>query len=360
MKTSSNIFVRVGIALGSIALYAVIFFTLYPSVGVGVAAFAVVPMAVAGWFLGIRGSLLFGVLNVLFSFFLLRLVGDPNADNLISNLSASFAFTLVGMMAGWIRELVNRVNKQTKELQEEIEKRIKVEKRLSYESLHDPLTNLANRRLFVNRLEYAIEWNKRHSTDPFAVVYLDFDHFKIINDTFGHNIGDQLLFGMAQRLKSAVRASDTVARLGGDEFAILVEAFKSDDEVFTLVTRIQEKLSAPFEVDGHSIVMTASLGILLNHLQYERLDDIMRDADIAMYSAKISGKNRFKIFDVLMREQAKDILKQESSLRNASGNGEFQIHYQSILSLKTQRITGFETLLSEEQPEKELLGQRTS
>jgi diguanylate cyclase (GGDEF)-like protein len=362
MKISFNIYVRIGVALGSIAVYAALFPFLYPSAGPASSALIVIPMAIVGWLLGVRGSLFFGIVTVPLNFFLFRSVGISNSGGITPHLFASFAFTLSGIIVGWIRELLDRVSKQAKELreehnilQEEMGKRISAEERLIHDALHDPLTNLPNRRLFVNRLEHAIEWKKRHPNDLFAVVYLDFDRFKIINDSLGHNVGDQLLVSMAQRLKSSVRAIDTVARLGGDEFAILLEAFKSHDEVTTIVKRLQENVAAPFEVNGSSIVMTASLGIVMNLLRYEQLEDILRDADIAMYSAKVSGRNRYKVFDVLMREEAQDILKLESGLRNAIENGEFRVHYQPILSLKTQRITGFEALLRWEHPERGLL-----
>jgi diguanylate cyclase (GGDEF)-like protein len=196
-------------------------------------------------------------------------------------------------------------------LQEEVEKRIKAEERLAYEALHDPLTNLPNRRLFANRLAYVLEWNKRHPNDLFAAVYLDFDRFKIVNDSLGHNTGDQLLVEMAGRLKASARATDTVARMGGDEFALLLDAVKSDDEIIRIVKRIQENLTAPFEVNGNFIVTTASIGIVMDLLQYERIDDVMRNADIAMYSAKASGKNCYRVYDGETMDCAGDILKLE-------------------------------------------------
>jgi diguanylate cyclase (GGDEF)-like protein len=354
MKTQPNIYVRIGIVLSSIAIYVIIFPILYPLAGPATGAFTIIPMAVVGWFLGVRGSLLYGILTVPLHNFLLRLVGAP-AYAIIPALIGAFAFTLIGVSIAWTRKLLDRVNIQSEALQEEIEKRIKAEERLSHEALHDPLTNLANRRLFVNRLEHAIEWNKRRPDDKFAVIYLDFDRFKIINDSLGHNVGDQLLLGMAKRLKSAIRASDTVARMGGDEFAILLEAFKSDEEVFIIIERIQKNLSVLFEANGNSIVMTASIGIVMNLLQYERIEDIMQDADIAMYSAKVSGKNRFKVFDISMREEAEGVLSLESDLRRAVSNKEFRVYYQPILSLKTQRITGFEALIRWQHPERGLL-----
>jgi Amt family ammonium transporter len=172
-----------------------------------------------------------------------------------------------------------------------------------HEALHDALTNLPNRRLFFDRLAHAIEWNKRSPGDLITVVYLDFDRFKVINDSMGPDVGDQLLVEMARRLKSSVRTMDTVARMGGDEFAILLEAAGNEKEVITIVKRLQKSLAAPFEADGNSIAITASIGIVMNLLRYEHMEDIMRDADIAMYNAK-GGRNDFKIFDVVMREQA--------------------------------------------------------
>jgi diguanylate cyclase (GGDEF)-like protein len=362
MQTPLNILIRIAIAFGSLALYAVIFLILYPAVGPSLAAFTVIPMAVIGWLLGVRGALLFGVLTVPLNVFLFHLVRYPRADTIIQYLSGSFTVTLVSVVIGWIRQLLDRLNKQTLELQEErqilqeeMEKRKKAEERLSHDAFHDPLTNLPNRRLFVNRLEHAIEWNKRHPNDLFAVIYLDFDRFKIINDSLGHNVGDDLLVGLARRLESSIRAMDMVARMGGDEFAILLEAVKSNEEVITIVKRIQRSLVAPFEAYGNSITMTASIGIVVNLLRYEQTIDIMRDADIAMYSAKVSGRNRFRVFDIMMREQAENILKLESDLRKAIRNKEFRIHYQPILSLKKQQLTGFEALLRWEHPERGLL-----
>ena len=361
MKKSFNILPRIAIALGSIAVYAMIFPVLYPLAGEATAAFSLVPVAIIGWLLGIYGSLLFGILIIPLHNFLLHLAGVPPYE-IIPALIGSFAFTLIGMVFGWIRQLSDRVNKQTEELREEgqilreeIEKRKKAEERLTHDALHDPLTNLPNRRLFANRLEHAIEWNKRYPNELFAVVYLDFDRFKIINDSLGHNVGDELLVGLARRLESSIRAMDMVARMGGDEFAILLEAVKSTEEVIITVKRLHTSLEAPFEAYGNSIAMTASIGVVVNLLHYEQIDDILRDADIAMYHAKVNGKNGFRIFDIGMREQAENILKLESDLRKAIRNKEFRIHYQPILSLKQQQLTGFEALVRWEHPERGLL-----
>jgi PleD family two-component response regulator len=156
---------------------------LYSLAGSATAALIVIPLAIIGWILGVRDRLLFGILIVPLNIFLLRIGADSYANSIISNLISGFAFTLIEMFVAWIRELLNRVHEQTREFLEEIEKRIQAERRLSHEALRDPLTNLANRRMFMDRLEYAIERNKRQHHDKFAVVYLDLDRFKIVNDS---------------------------------------------------------------------------------------------------------------------------------------------------------------------------------
>ncbi len=362
MKTLSNLYLRIGIATGSLGMYVAAFFILYPSVGSSVAAFTVFPAAVAGWLLGIRGGLPFGLISLPLNIFLFRLAGDPLGGTVIPYLSGSFAVTLIGITIGWVRGLLDRVREQAGELreerkilQEEMEKRIQAEERLIHEALHDPLTNLPNRRLFFDRLAHAIEWNKRHPNDAFAVMYLDFDRFKVINDSLGHDIGDRVLVEMARRLKASVRATDTVARIAGDEFVVLLESARHEDEIFAIVKRIRENLAVPFEVRGNSLTMTASIGVVMNLLRYQRIEDIIRDADIAMYSAKLGGKDDFKVFDLVMREQADDVLKLESGLRRALQDEAFRIHYQPIFSLMSQKVVGFEALLRWKHPERGLL-----
>jgi diguanylate cyclase (GGDEF)-like protein len=361
MKKLSNIHIEV--VFISLALYILLFLLIYPFAGPASAALAIAPISIAGWFLGVRGSLSFGILSAPLNLFLFRMAGDMiSANNPAAAIFASIIFTAVGTTAAWIRGLLNRLHEQADELQEErqilqeeMEKRIQAEERLIHEALHDPLTGLPNRRLFADRLEHAIERNKRKPDSLNAVVYLDFDRFKIINDSLGHNVGDQLLVKLGQCLKSTVRTMDTVARMGGDEFAILLESIQKKDEIITIVKRIQESLTIPFQIQGNSIAMTASFGIVVDLIPYKQIDDILRDADIAMYSAKVSGKNNFKVFDIAMREQVLVASKLEDELRHAVRNGEFRIHYQPIYSLKTKRITGFEALLRWEHPERGLL-----
>jgi diguanylate cyclase (GGDEF)-like protein len=349
-------------AIGTLGVYAVVFYILYPFVGASIAALGIIPIAIIGWVLGIYGGLIFGILTLPLNIFLFHIMGYSDDNSLRPYLPGTIVIILAGVSVGWLKSLLDKVKQQAYELeeerkilQEEMEKRIRAEERLIHEALHDPLTNLPNRRLFINRLEHAIEWNKRYPDDLFAVLYLDFDRFKVINDSLGHNVGDQLLIEMAKRLKQSIRSMDTVARMGGDEFAILLEAIKGDDEIFTIIKRLQRNLNAPFKADGNPIVMTASIGVVINLLRYEQIDDIIRDADIAMYSAKFGGKNNFKVFDIGMREEAENILKLESDLRNAIRNQEFQIHYQPIFSLKPQRLNGFEALIRWNHPKRGIL-----
>ncbi len=360
-------------------MYVIMLAILSPLAGPSITYLAIIPIVVAAWFLGVGGSLVFGIIIILLNNFIIFFIGLPFAltntvppasplgvgpfgGKALSDGVTAFVFLLVGTTIAWIRKLTDRLHQQAKELQkkhsvlqEEMERRITAEERLVHEALHDPLTILPNRRLFINRLEHAIEWNKRHPDELFAVLYLDFDRFKVINDSLGHNVGDQLLIELARRLRSCVRTVDTIARMGGDEFAILLETVGNEEIVRRVIKRIQESLASPFEVHDNSIVMTASIGIVMNLLPYEQIGDIIRDADIAMYSAKVGGKNDYKVFDVTMRDHADNILKLESGLRSALQNKEFCIHYQPILSLKPQRLIGFEALLRWEHPKRGLL-----
>ncbi len=254
-----------------------------------------------------------------------------------------------------IEEQARQMGEDRRILQEEMEKRIAAEERLIYEALHDPLTSLPNRRLFISRLEHSREWNKRYPNDLFAVVYMDFDRFKGVNDSLGHSVGDELLVSLANRLKSAVRSADTVARMGGDEFAILLEGVRNEEEVHAILERLQDRIATPFEIFGNLIVMTASIGVVLDPRGYERIDDIIRDADFAMYRAKVSGKNSYKVFDIAMRTEADDEMQLESGLRSAVGDEEFKVQYLPVYSLQTRRVTRFEALLRWDHPQRGML-----
>ncbi len=218
------------------------------------------------------------------------------------------------------------------------------EEKLQYEATHDALTDLPNRARFMSKLEQALAKAHENPSYKVSVLFIDLDRFKVINDSLGHLIGDQLLIGIAERLRECLRPSDMVARLGGDEFTILVEGKYEAKEVIRIAERIQEKFLIPFDLSGHEVYSSASIGILHateNHLQPE---DLMRDADTAMYQAKRAGKARHEVFDQDMHEAVKEILKLETDLRRAVEKDEFYINYQPIYSLETNQIEGFEAL----------------
>lgn len=242
-----------------------------------------------------------------------------------------------------------------KELQNEIAERKEVEKKLTYDSLHDAMTGLSNRVLFVDRLGQAIEYCKRRIEYTFAVLFVDVDQFKVINDSLGHLMGDQLLIAVGRRMKECLRSSDTIARFGGDEFAILLEITGEKNSAILVAEKIQEILKLPFKLDGNELYISASIGVVTNVAEYEHPEDVLRDADIAMYQAKASGKACLTIFDVQMRSQAFSRLEMEQEIRTALENREFQLYYQPIISLKSDRVIGVEALIRWRHPKRGLL-----
>jgi diguanylate cyclase (GGDEF)-like protein/PAS domain S-box-containing protein len=237
----------------------------------------------------------------------------------------------------------------------DITERKHVEEQLLHDAFHDALTGLPNRALFLDRLERAIQRSKRREDYLFAVLFLDLDRFKVINDSLGHTLGDQLLISVARRLEVLLRTGDTVARLGGDEFVILVEDFEEIKHATLVADRIQEEISLPFTLEDQKVFTTVSTGIVLSTMGYERPEDILRDADIAMYRAKELGRDRHESFDISMRAQAIARLELETDLRRAIGFQEFRVYYQPILSLATDQITGFEALVRWQHPTRGLI-----
>ncbi len=218
------------------------------------------------------------------------------------------------------------------------------EEKLQHEATHDALTGLPNRKLFMSRLTAALSLVRRNRSYKVSVLFIDLDRFKYVNDSLGHLIGDRLLIGISERLRECMRPSDMVARLGGDEFTILVEGNYDISEVIRIAERIQKKFSVPFDLDGHEVFSSASIGILHAAEQHLTSEDMMRDADTAMYQAKRAGKARHEVFDEKMHLAAKETLQLETDLRRAVENGEIYILYQPMFSLETRRIEGFEAL----------------
>jgi diguanylate cyclase (GGDEF)-like protein/PAS domain S-box-containing protein len=210
----------------------------------------------------------------------------------------------------------------------------------------DPLTGLCNRAVFVERLGRRLdEVKQRPGGSRFAALYLDLDRFKVVNDSLGHPVGDELLTAVSRRLESCLRQGDVLARLGGDEFAILLHALGDEQQANAIAFRIQEALSAPFSIGGREVFTSASIGIAFGLSQYTSADEIMRDADIAMYHAKARGKARHELFDADMHARERDRLALENDLRHAVSGNDFEVHYQPIVFLASGMCVGFESLV---------------
>ena len=216
---------------------------------------------------------------------------------------------------------------------------------LEYQALNDPLTGLPNRTLLQDKLKHLIKATKRNSDHNFAILFIDIDRFKNINDSLGHQKGDQLLVSIANRLLSSVREQDTVARLGGDEFCILVDHLKSLNDITNFVKKILRQLSTPFDLKGQEILTSASIGIAVSNSNYDRAEEMLRNADLAMYRAKTQGKNRYVIFDREMYDEMLRVLEIEKLIRKSLQANQFELHFQPIVSLKQNNIVACECLL---------------
>lgn len=222
--------------------------------------------------------------------------------------------------------------------------------KLEHNALHDVLTQLPNRALFLNRLQQAVDRNRRLPEAGFAIMLLDLDHFKVINDTCGHATGDALLIALAPRLQTHLRMMDTVARLGGDEFAILLESVDGTAIACRTAERILGEVSRPFVLDNHEFFVTASIGIVLSHRAQDSATDLLRNADIALYRAKHEGRGNYQVFDAAMHHQAMSAMRLEHSLRQAIARQELQVHFQPIVTLATQELVSLEALVRWQKP----------
>jgi predicted signal transduction protein with EAL and GGDEF domain len=258
---------------------------------------------------------------------------------------------------------------------------------LVHAALHDKLTGMPNRALLRDRIAHAIERKKRNPEYNFAVFFLDFDRFKLVNDSLGHEVGDELLVAISQRLAQAMRPSDSIcsmgvtnapvppgqggeanapddspatdgsiaARLGGDEFVILAEDLRSIDDAGRIATRLLQILGETYTLKRNTVTSTASIGIATSATAYQHADDILRDADTAMYHAKAAGKARYVLFDREMHEQVTARLEMENELRHALERGEFVLHYQPVVCLNDGLIVGFEALVRWNHPQKGMI-----
>ncbi|MEL6902085.1 MAG: EAL domain-containing protein [Cyanobacteria bacterium J06606_4] len=297
--------------------------------------------------------------------------------------------------------LEQRVEERTASLTRSLHRLLKTQTTLlkreaasRHKALHDPLTGLPNRSYFLQRLDQAIQLTNRQPSHQYAVLFIDLDNFKPVNDTLGHDIGDRLLTHVAKQIKQLLRKSDLVARLGGDEFAILLDALSSERQAVTAVKRLQAKLNEPCEIDNHQIFISASIGITFSSLGYRQPEAALRDADIAMYQAKEQAKKRvqaqlkaqlegqlqqqytdqkspiliqdeipfsgqqFVVFNAEMKDRVKARLSFEDELRHAVLNDQLHLHYQPIFDLGTRQLYGLETLLRWHHPTKGYLPAR--
>ena len=251
----------------------------------------------------------------------------------------------------------------------DITERKRAEDTLAHNALHDTLTNLPNRTLFLDRVRHVLALSQRHTNYKFAVLFIDLDEFKIFNDSLGHAAGDALLIQIARRLSASIRGADTIsrpglvggtssfaseeslARLGGDEFTILLEDIRDCGDAIRVAERIQERLAIPLVLQGQEVVTAASIGIAFCSTSYTNSEDLVRDAEIAMYRAKREGKAHCQVFDNAMHTSAVKRLSLETDLRRALELGEFRVHYQPIVSLQSGKIAGFEALSRWQRPE---------
>jgi diguanylate cyclase (GGDEF)-like protein/PAS domain S-box-containing protein len=236
----------------------------------------------------------------------------------------------------------------------DITERKQFEETLSYQASHDALTDLPNRTLFREGVERALERARRQGS-PLAVMFLDVDNFKVVNDSLGHAVGDQLLIQVAERIQRCLRHEDTLARLSGDEFAILVEDAGGADEAYALGRRIQDHMKTPFSMDDQEVFTSVSVGIVMNGPGHQTPNDLLRDADLAMYHAKMNGKACCELFDQTMNSPASERLHLETSLHRALERAELRVFYQPIVDIVSGDVAGFEALVRWAHPQRGLI-----
>lgn len=244
------------------------------------------------------------------------------------------------------------LQKMNQALQREIAERHRAEEQLAHDALHDALTGLPNRTLLIKRIEEIIQIAQTDETLHFSVLFIDLDRFKIINDSLGHMVGDQFLIAITQRLQHCLRAHDMVARLGGDEFTVLLNHMSEPAEATQVAERILAALCKPFDLQGHTLFPSASIGIVIGSQNYQNATDLLRDADLAMYEAKATGRSCYALFTADLHIRTFKVLQLEGDLRQALAQKEFSLHYQPIVSLTTGQLSGFEALVRWQHPQR--------
>jgi diguanylate cyclase (GGDEF)-like protein len=322
-------------------------------------------LSITGWLIAILGLLTIGF--ILFSF-------QIGHHEVLILVLATIIFSLVGFIAfnkffKESRDLENKVKiaekeqaEQTKKHIEELQHHIDEQERISkalniskerfrHAAFHDFLTGLPNRDFFMQELKFLLEKNKFDNNFKFAVLFLDLNRFKTVNDSLGHTVGDKLLVNVAKRIKQAISEEDIVARFGGDEFAIILKDVKNIEEAIGFANIVCQKISTPFTISGRQVFANTSIGIAISDNHYDNSEDILRDADIAMYFAKGKG-NHYAVFDPSMHTKALEQMQLETDLRYAVARGEFCLYYQPIVDIESVKLSGFEALVRWTHPEK--------
>jgi diguanylate cyclase (GGDEF)-like protein len=258
-----------------------------------------------------------------------------------------------------VKERTSQLEVANQELQQQVYERQQLQAELLRMALHDGLTGLPNRALFMERLAQALQQAKPQDaaepTQQFAVLFLDCDRFKVVNDSLGHLVGDELLVAIARRLEQCLSPNHTLSRLGGDEFAVLLTGIANLQDATQVAEQILTALAQPFPLTRHEVFINASIGITLYQPEYEQPEHLLRDADTAMYRAKALGRGQYQVFDPMMHTRALQLLHLETDLRRAIQQQEFVVHYQPIVSLHNHQLIGFEALVRWQHPQHGLL-----
>ncbi len=268
-----------------------------------------------------------------------------------SQIATGYTFYEITQRVRINEELEHRIAERTSELTAELDRRTASERQLFFFSLHDSLTRLPNRSLLINRISQVMERYRREPAKPFALLYIDFDNFKQVNDTYGHEAGDTFLREISQRLITAVRTVDTVSRIGGDEFVVLLDKVNNNQEAVDVADRIAEELSVPINYGTNVLIPSASVGVLPSSTEYNNPEDLLRDADLAMYQAKNTGKNKRVLFESSMRLVFLERTRLTNDLKTAIVRGELELHYQPIIRMRDRTIVGCEALVRWNHPE---------